>query len=390
MSPGAQCRWFVLVGAVGVGLALAESALAFQGSLKEKMVKLKKRPLKARTFRPGYGISEALPEEGWVTRLGKRELWFLDLDGDGVIEADVDGLAIKGIPFYVRLPEILLSQQGQFHIRVDTEAGKLALVRDSLDLSPKMILKAAVLTDIRLNAGLHPVRVDSQASRHCDLHIEYLKKNGMADGRGGMAAHNEDPSKPGYTEEGAAAGAGSNLGFMEGDYRMAILEWYATAWHGATIVDPTLRTVGVGLNHGVAMLYAYEHDGFLEEPYLHPPDGAANVLRTFAAKGEVPDPVPDVPAKNLGCGCGFPVHIRLSGDLDGRRLVEARVIDAKGRQLPGKFSCPKKPATAEWPTNSSCAFFIPLIPLAGGVGHRAEFRFEGLEEPIVWEFTTGK
>lgn len=390
MSRGARHRRFLLLGAAMAGLALAGSALAFQGTPKEKLVKLKKRSVKEGAFRPGFGVSETLPEEAWVARLGRKEVWFLDLDGDGSIGAGKDGFAMKGIPFYVRLPKTLLLQQGQFHIRVDTGAGKLGLTHDPLDINPQVIQKAAVLTDVRLNAGLEPVTLDSEASRRCGLHIEYLKQNGMADGSGGLSAHGEDPSKPGYTREGAAAGAGSNIGFGVANYGVAVLEWYSMAWHGAPMVDPTLRKVGVGLKYGVAMFYKYAHEGYQEEPYLHPPDGAINVLRNFSVRGELPDPVPGVPGKKLGRGCGFPIHIRPAGKVSDRKLVKAKLFDAKGKSLAGLFSCPQKPATSEWPSNASCAFFVPFVPLKGGTRHRAEFHFEGLEKPIVWEFTTGR
>lgn len=377
--------------ALGIGvlaLCLTSPALGAAPSPRSKTVKLKRSKVKPGTFRAGYGISESIPKEGLKVKLGRREVWFFDLDGNGAIEPEKDGLAMKGFPFVVRLTEALLLENGQFRLQFDEE--QLTLTPEDLGLDRRIVTASAVFTDLRLRGGVSPVRIDAQASKHCGLHINYLKLNGMADGWGGMAAHNEDPDKPGYTEEGEIAGSASNIGFMKGDYRSALLEWYSTAWHGSAMVKPTLRVVGVALKHGVAMLYLLEERGYMDQPFLHPPDGATNVSRVFSAAGELPDPFPEMKSRSLGRGCGFPIHIRPAGNLHRQKLIDAKLFDGRGRAVRGKFSCPENPATEEWNGNSGCAFFIPLGPLNGRTRYQVVFTFEGLDEPIKWSFTTGR
>jgi hypothetical protein len=230
------------------------------------------------------------------------------------------------------------------------------------------------------------VPVDTALSAACEKHIDYLKTNGLSDGKSGVDCHKEDPSKPGYSEEGAAAGKQSNLSYGGETMPEAIVNWLATPWHGAPMVNPRLSAIGVARKYGVCAFHVRRTDGDQESISLHPADGAVGIPRIFAKGGEIPNPVPGHPKD--GDGCGFPILVRLVESFS-RDLLAAEVVDAKGTKVKGTFSSPAKPANAEWPSNSNCAMFIPAQPLAPNTVYRVTFQFTDQKDPIRWSFTTG-
>lgn len=205
----------------------------------------------------------------------------------------------------------------------------------------------------------------------------------MADGSGGMKAHQELESKPGYTTDGWTAGRKSCIGFAYQSLKPAILDWYATAWHGAPIVDPSVTRFGFALKHGVAMFYPADFGGTAGRPALHPADGATEIPTTFGSRGEIPNPVPGTPN---GVGCGFPIMMRL---VNRSAVLKAAIVkDSKGSAITGNLSCPAQPATSDWPDNSGCAMFIPSVPLQPKTKYSVRFELQGAPA-VDWSFTTG-
>lgn len=374
-------RMFILAMAIALGVA-SWSGLAQAEPRGTQRVRLREARSREGLL-PGFGISTPLPEDGWKGRIGKWTFLFFDLDADGTLEVDVDGLAIEGIPFVVRLPSKLLVETGQFTIAVEGAPARpeLLLTPEDLGIAEGLLTAAADTTEIRVRAGLVPLALDAATSRHCELHCEYLKLNGNE--RGARPGHEEVAGQPGYTAEGAAAGRSSNLDYGRTDYRSALWGWYATAWHAAPILDPSVRRFGVALKHGVAMFHPLDRVA-PTEPYMHPPAGATDVLLAFNVRGERPSPV----SNGYGNGCGFPVFVKVAGPLARHRLTEATLTDPRGRSVEGTTSCPLRPATSQWPSNSGAAFFIPTNPLLPNMRYHARFVFEGMP-PIEWDFTTG-
>ncbi|MFV1958004.1 MAG: CAP domain-containing protein, partial [Planctomycetota bacterium] len=72
------------------------------------------------------------------------------------------------------------------------------------------------VNDFRNAVGLEPVRLDDDRSRGCRMHAEYIRLN-SGDGMG----HEEIPGRPGYSEEGVAAGRESVMD-ATGDPRGAV------------------------------------------------------------------------------------------------------------------------------------------------------------------------
>jgi hypothetical protein len=230
---------------------------------------------------------------------------------------------------------------------------------------------------MRLRAGVAPVILDPEVSRHCEQHLDYLKRNNVTSG---MALHNEDPAKPGYTAEGAKAGKNGDMFPECNSLREALEWWYPTAWHGAPIVEPTLRQVGAMAKHKLVLLCFSGYEGARDKVFCHPADGATGIPTAFGVRGEIPNPVP---TSDSGQGCGFPVFIRLPQAMQKQKLLSAEVRPlgekkTKGKQLEplkGYTSSPSQPANPQWPHNSGLALFIPAKPLAAGTTYVARFLF---------------
>jgi len=365
---------------IAVLLALAV-LVAGQAQPKPRTVRLKRIGVKEGTYRLGWGMEGAVPRSAYRCRVGKDDLVLWDLDADGKLEGDKqDGLSMKGTPFIVRLPSVLLISSGQYSLSF-RGTSQVLLVAETLNLPKKVIAGAAEMTRVRLRAGLSPAVLDEQACEDCVAHARYLRLNGMGSG---LSPHNEDASRPGYTARGAAAGTGSVMAPSSPGMREAIKGWAATVWHGAPLLAPGVRRFGVVDQPHVAMLYTLGRS-WPRTPLVHPSDGATGIPRAFGKRGERPNPVPGT---NGGRGCGFPVMVLLPSGWTDKQLTSVTLVDSRGRQVKGTHSSPANPANPSWPSNSGCAAFVPKGPLSGKTRYRARFVFAG-EKPVEWSFTTG-
>ncbi len=347
-----------------------------------KPIMLSPIPLKNLHLRPGYDFAgRDIPATGWQARIVAQTWVFVDLNGDGVLGAETDGIALPPTPFVVPIPEVLLVPKGQSTLTFDGTKS-LSLGPVPLGRAEGYAADASLINELRIRAGVRLAALDERACADCEKHCDFLKLNRMEAGDGGMSAHTEPRDKPGFTPEGAAAGAGSCIGFKEAGLKPAILGWYATAWHGPPILDPALTRFGVALKYGVAMFYASSHGATAKRRSLHPADGATDIPASFGSRGELPNPVPGT---RYGIGCGFPILIQLTDPT--LELTAAIVKDPTGKTVLGTMSCPAHPATKEWPSNSDCAVFIPAVPLSPRTKYAVRFEF-GAAGAVEWNFTT--
>lgn len=376
-------RTKLFIAAVGLIATLLPSLLAqVPGKARDPQSSpLKQVRLKSGALRPGFGFDVRPCDLVFRARVGRTQLDFHDLNSDGRLQPDVDGLSIPDVPFVVRLPASILLESGQFALEFDGVKG-LILRAQLLQLPPQVIADAALFTELRIRSGLAPVLLDPALCEACVKHCDYLALNSINDGSAGMATHDEDPAKPGYTEEGARAGAGSSIGF-EKSVKVALLGNYCSAWHGCPMVAEGLRTFGVAAKHGVTLVYFGRHDAApTAVPQPFPADGATQVYRNFCESGEEPNPVP---GSEWGRGCGAPIYVSNGSGMGALKAV--LVKDARGREVIGTMSCPQRPANPQWPTNSGLALFLPSQPLASNTTYKVEFEFES--GSLAWSFRTG-
>ncbi len=183
------------------------------------------------------------------------------------------------------------------------------------------------LNRYRESAGLTPVIANSRFSRGDYLHSRYIVKNfGKQIAAGinlGPAMHFEDPSKPWYTAEGAAAGRAGDVdeswnprGTLPPSW--ALDNWMQSPFHRFPILNPRLHSVGYGymceagvciaslnLNGDVDPIASPPAP--LATPIEYPPNGASIDLNSF--DGEWPDPLTSCPGYSLPTG--YPISIQL-------------------------------------------------------------------------------
>ncbi len=167
----------------------------------------------------------------------------------------------------------------------------------------------APLNRYRAMVGLAPVVADTELSRGDSLHSHYLAVNyapQLPDLRLGIEAHSENPAKPGFTAEGAAAAQASDIdwfwdphgGSKPGSW--AIADWMRGPFHRMPIISPYLHGVGYGSECQGAVCFAALNAGSdvarpptipssWPTPLAFPPDGSVVDMNEFS--GEWPDPL---------------------------------------------------------------------------------------------------
>ncbi len=364
-------------------LLLLTGSLWAQESASRKSLKfpLTKTLVKKGALRPGIGVQGEIPATALQAKVAGEPILFLDLNADDVLSAETDGMSMIHGPFVVPIPETLLLKIGQFQVAFDGTK-HLLLAPEDLGAAQAVVAEASLMTEIRVRSALRPAAIDPKASADCGKHIEYLKLNGMIDGSAGMLLHKEVPGKPGYTVEGAAAGAGGDIFPQAPSLRFAIQGWYQTVWHAVPMVDPSLTKFGVATKYNMAVLFFNGLVPSSGNTLPYPPDGAVGIPRSFGENGELPNPVPGT---SYGRGCGLPMFVR-----GGPPVEFVTMTDPAGKSVAGTMSSPAKPATPEWPSNSGVAAFIPSKPLAPLTTYKVSFKYSGGMEPTTWSFTTAK
>ena len=176
----------------------------------------------------------------------------------------------------------------------------------------------------RTMAGLKPIRVAPDVTAAAEAHVRYLLNNFAARMRTpagiGDAAFTEDPSRPGYSPEGAAVAANSQVAWGCGDTAIdrQIDRWVAGPFQRVAMLNPGLRGAGFGeaSAHGcwaaaLRLLPASQEVGPYAAAVEFPPDGSA--LSLSFNPGESPDPLTACP--------GFPETAGLPITLQLGRLI---------------------------------------------------------------------
>ena len=210
------------------------------------------------------------------------------------------------------------------------------------------------LTDVnvfREMAGLGPVVEDTSLSDGASKHSCYMLRNGMT--------HDEVAGRPGYTPEGANAGASGNVAVSSSTSttdRAFVELWMTGPFHAIGVLQPHLTTVGYGrCNDGTAAQWRAgatldiitdiresQRSARRTAPILFPGDGAVTTLDRFIA--ETPDPrdfcgYPKGGANPVGLPVIAMMPERLSGPVTGTISGPA----ACSSRAPSRSSTPGPP-----------------------------------------------
>lgn len=201
--------------------------------------------------------------------------------------------------------------------------------------SPKSTLNR--LNTLRASIGAPRVTEVPAWSTGCAKHMLYSSKNPLG--------HYEDPSRPGYTPDGAEAGSRSVLSWPADEpfRRGAPLGiWAQAPYHQLQVLDPMLRQTGFSkgcLNTIAGLTDAYVDEAVIVPPKLYawPGEGAKAVPRSVNACNERPsDPFTAVGWSCGGVGTAMYVYAidEASGGCAVTEGVPAVSVIAKGASVP--------------------------------------------------------
>ncbi|MCS6849990.1 MAG: CAP domain-containing protein [Gemmataceae bacterium] len=245
----------------------------------------------------------------------------------------------------------------------------------------------AVLNAARKACGLNEVTLSPKLSDGCRKHARYLLLNrGKAEVEG-LKAHEEQPSLPGHTPEGAKAAKAAVIHYRPP--QEAVVDWLATFYHRIPLLQPTLTEVGIG--------WAKEGDDWVvlidcisgsrgprtRDVVFYPDDQQTVVPRRFGM--EIPSPLP---AGHRG-PAGFPITVFFAAG-QSVKAVTFSLHDEHDQPIPVYLSTPEAPASSWVQWNTVCA--IPRQPLPAATTCTAAIKatVDGRAFSRTWRFRTTK
>ncbi len=294
-------------------------------------------------------------------RIGGRKVLFLDRDANGSFltpHRDVITDA-RGTFFHPVAPNLVIGGD-RFRLETDEAGGRIAVRRESRPPSAEIFPRwrevaraLAFLNRVRAGLNVPPVALHEDASRRAMLHLRYGLRNDTT-------AHREDPSRPGYTEEGARAGLDS-LGYRgPGGPVVAIEGHLSSLLHRMELIDPTVTEIGIAAAADRVWIHTEcgKRRPFREQgPVIFPGGSSPWISGTYSP--DRPDPRP---AGARG-PAGVPVTVAFYG---GEVVKNLRAeLTCRGRAVP----CFRNDARGrELRTNHAAlrAVLLPKAPLAAG------------------------
>jgi hypothetical protein len=244
--------------------------------------------------------------------------------------------------------------------------------------------------------GLDPVTERADLSRGCQLHLEFLMLNGVF-------GHGEDPTMPGYTEEGAAAGLASELAYQGGnvdDYTMgnAVDGWVRTLYHRLRSFNPRLSEVGVAIEQSESTAMACLNDstgigqgGTMVSPTPVPAPGQTGVDSFFEGR-ESPCPTRMVNSDGgqVCAGAGTIVTLQF---WQGEVLSQpgGSLQDQDGELVPGIVHYAGAPGVPNQNFLGNVIAFVPTDPLEIETEYTMTVvvGVNGAPKRYEWSFVTG-
>jgi hypothetical protein len=237
----------------------------------------------------------------------------------------------------------------------------------------------------RKTAGLGPVKLDGKLSQGCMEHAQYMLLNEGTPAMAGLAAHKQDPKRPGATPAGAACAKAADLFPGVSDLGTAVDAWMGGLYHRRPILNPTLERIGVG--------YAKKPNGSLMAalmfvdakapperwPVAYPAKDQTAVPLEFA--NEIPNPIPGGRSGGYAITLQFPPFDKLTG-------VTATLVDAANKPVPFHLSTPERPATSFGQYGVVC--LIPKQALRAATTYKVSITasWKGAAVTRAWSFTT--
>jgi uncharacterized protein YkwD len=235
------------------------------------------------------------------------------------------------------------------------------------------------LNTYRKTAGLERVGLDADLTRGCAAHAKYLALNFPTGPADPARLPEEEPGKPGFSEEGRRAGEVALISL--GEPHIAVGKMMARLHGRLPLLQTGLRAVGLGLEPlpdggWVVVLDALRGVG--APVVLYPAPGQEDVPLTFAGGMELPDPnaIAGYPVT-----AAFPLPRKVT-------QVKAELLDEAGKPVDAWVSSPEKPAHDRAQRNTVA--LIAKAPLQASRVYRVQIaaRLDGEPWSKTWAFAT--
>jgi uncharacterized protein YkwD len=228
----------------------------------------------------------------------------------------------------------------------------------------------------RKMAGLDMVELDAELARGCAAHANYLHLN-MPERPEGLV--DEEVGKAGFSEEGRQAARVAMVSI--GNPHQAMEQWMGRLGGRVRLLQPELRTIGVGLQTVPSGAWVVVLDlarGSGDPIVLYPLPGQTDVPLTFAGGPEVPD---------ANAIAGFPVTATFP-PLRKVTQVKTELLDEAGKAVDGWLSMPEKPSHEKGARNTIS--LIAKAPLRANSAYRVQMTasLDGQAWSKSWTFTT--
>jgi hypothetical protein len=258
------------------------------------------------------------------------------------------------------------------------------------------------MNNIRTAAGLPAVVEDSASTTGAIHHSRYVVMNTLT--------HTEDPSKPGYTADGAAAGQIGDVG-AGGSVpapQDAIAGFMTAGYHWEPILDPGLTSVGYGTStcaeafpgqtnppcaYGAAQTLVFNRSfAHASKPIMWPPSGGTMPYTSYTG-GETPNPLASCSGYSTPTGASLSLQLPSTPQVTSVALTKAGTTGALA-------SCWFTGATVKFSPNDQ-AWVSTGTSILNGANAVVIFPQQSLANgtycvsvtnagtPIQWSFTVG-
>jgi hypothetical protein len=338
----------------------------------------------------------------WVVRnltqltvqIGGEQFVVVDANANGIYnEPRVDGLAWMGHAWLFPLPstaERWCSATMEFTGLEFGPIGDGAKVsgRPLSTTVPEALPVLKGVNEERVKLGLTPRPEDVKLSADLQKHCRYMAGTGVL-------AHPEEKGKPGYSDEGHAAGMRSILGRGMGSDTLAI-GMVNTYFHRQDVIRPHALAFGVGYEGSFGGIDGRSALGKAPPQYwpvLCPVPGQANVGLNYGK--EAPDACPG------DASAGYPLTVYWG---TSNLKLKSHALKALGPSNAPPASAPKtapdvdcyvydpqQGAEAGFTKFQQCVCLIPKDPLKPNTTYEVSFDVEVDGKPWskTWRFSTG-
>lgn len=265
-------------------------------------------------------------------------LRLVDLDCDGRFTLEADGFSAYDAEMVCPLTPALALGASRVTLRsIAPDGATLRVEVVPMEAATQQTETLIRLNVLRARSGLPPVDLDSDKSRACTAHAEYLKLGGWT---GYTNPHGEIPGARGATEEGAVVAGGSEI--WRGNPTESVSQFWRAYYHRIDLMQPALGGIGVNATpKDIAVVHVRGEPKTYsggEWPWSDPvtvPGNGAIEFPTTSVSEEPKEPVPDFGHRGAALMCLFhdapPEPKDFSGrlfEIKGRKEVPVAVLPA--------------------------------------------------------------